>query len=104
MTTRAPQAQGASGLMFDQNAPLDHVGVVKLDAAFRNTPLTAVASVLSEPIAANVSSTNSKAYSVKSWPCSSFHSPSRKFFIFALSLQVDSGRGIMTGSPSVPAC
>ena len=38
----------------------------KFDAALANTPLTAVAKVLSEPIAANVSNTKSNAYSVRS--------------------------------------
>src|SRR5271170_858222 len=54
---------------------------VRFVAAFANTPLIAVASTPSEPIAANATSTNSNAYSVRSCPSSSFQSLARITFM-----------------------
>src|ERR1700733_5439680 len=66
---------------------LQNYVVLRFDAALANTPLTAVASVLSEPIAAKVSSTRSNAYSVRSWPRSSFQSCMRTVFISFFSFE-----------------
>lgn len=55
--------------------------VLKLAAVFEKTLLIAVDKALSEPIAASVSNTRSKAYSVRSCPSSSFHSLASNCFM-----------------------
>jgi hypothetical protein len=63
------------------------VAVVRFVAAFENTLLTVVPSVFMEAIATNAINTMSNAYSVRSWPSSSFHNLITVVFI-CVSLQM----------------
>src|SRR5216684_4156002 len=60
----------------------NYVVFFKAAFAFAKVPLIAVARPPIEPIAARESRTRSNAYSVRSWPSSSFHNLARRRFIF----------------------
>src|SRR2546425_9154967 len=70
----------------DRKPPLwelaPYVVLVRFAVAFAKVWLMAVAKPPIDPIAAKERSTKSSAYSVRSWPSSSFHNFTRSRFIF----------------------
>jgi hypothetical protein len=62
------------------------LAVLRFVAALVKTDLMAVASVLSVAVAAKANKTRSNAYSVKSWPSSSFQSLTKRSFMEFLSV------------------
>src|SRR6266852_2747537 len=88
-TTKVPGPLGHLPAALDPSGSLldivydwfNYVVFFKAAFAFAKVPLIAVARPPIEPIAARESRTSSKAYSVRSWPSSSFQSRIRRFFM-----------------------
>src|SRR6266849_6995903 len=80
-----PQLQTGSRIppapLREPNPKSGYYVAFRLPAALVNTPLIAVARVPRAPIAARESRTSNRAYSVRSWPSSSFHKRIKTFFI-----------------------